>query len=282
MITSEIIKLVSNIPGPTVAIFAGTHGDELAGVYALEKLIPSLQPVKGTVYLAFANPPAISVNVRMIDKNMNRCFITGNQGNLYEDKRARELMKVLDKCDALLDLHMFYDKGKPFAICEDNAVLIAQLFDVDIISTNWNQIEPGAADGYMYEQGKIGICVECGPIPKPEAYTDFAIKTVYQFLQHFDMSPKVVQSSQIPKRHIIANKAVHKKSEQFQLLPDFQNFQKLEENQPIAVDGDIRYCAQKNECIIFPHYSARVDEEAYIIGVESSLGEDASFRVSTQ
>ena len=135
MITDEIVKLTSDIPGPTVALFAGSHGNERAGIYALEKLLPTLTPTKGTIYIAFTNPPAIAANERMITKNMNRCFIANNQGDSYEDKRARELMNVLDDCDALLDLHMFYDKGKPFAICEENALQVAKLFDVAIIST---------------------------------------------------------------------------------------------------------------------------------------------------
>lgn len=270
MITSKIIKRTSNKAGPTLAIFAGTHGNERAGVYALEKLLPTLQPTQGTLYLAFANPPAIAANVRMVTKNMNRCFLVGSQGSTYEDKRARELMRVLDKCDALLDLHMFYDSGEPFAICEDNALPIAQLFDVSIISTNWNQIEPGAADGYMYDQGKIGICVECGPIPEAEEYVDFAATTIFQFLQYFDMSPSEVQNSKSSKRHIVAKKAVHKKSSTFQLQPGLKNFQNLQEHQLIAVDESEQYYAQKNECIIFPHYGARVKEEAYILGEEKS------------
>lgn len=268
MITDKIMKISSDIAGPAVALFAGTHGNERAGVYALQRLLPTLRPSRGTIYIAFTNPSAIEANERMMTKNMNRCFIANNQGDTYEDKRARELMKVLDKCDALLDLHMFYDKGEPFAICEKNSLEVTKLFDVAIISTNWSRIEPGAADGYMFEQGKIGICVECGPIPEAENYVDFAEKTVYQFLQYFDMSPKKVANSALSKRYVIAKKVVYKKSNNFFLEPDFENFQKLEDDQLIAVDVQEQFRAQKNECIIFPHYRARVNEEAYIIGTE--------------
>jgi succinylglutamate desuccinylase len=268
MTTDEIVKLTSDIPGPTVALFAGTHGNERAGIYALEKLLPILTPTKGTIYIAFTNPPAIVANERMITKNMNRCFMANNQGDSYEDKRARELMNVLDDCDALLDLHMFYDKGKPFAICEENALQVAKLFDVAIISTNWNQIEPGAADGYMFEQGKIGVCVECGPIPEADNYVDFATKTIYQFLQYFDMSPKKVEYSVLPKRYIVAKKAVYKTRDNFTLEPGFETFQKLNNGQLIAADAQKQFHAHKDECIIFPHYRARVGEEVYIIGTE--------------
>src|SRR6185369_17926132 len=123
MISPEVIELSSGKPGPSLAILAGVHGNELAGVYALQELLPTLKPTRGKVYVAFANPPAIEANTRMLNKNLNRCFVADNHGTTPEDERARELMKMLDKCDALLDLHMFYDDdGVPFVICEDNAL----------------------------------------------------------------------------------------------------------------------------------------------------------------
>lgn len=268
-ITNDIVTITGPQPGPVVAIFAGVHGNERAGVYALQQLIPDLKITKGTVHFAFANPPAIEANVRMVTKNLNRCFYAGNDGTDAEDIRARELMQVLDSCDALLDLHMFYDKkNKPFVICEDNAVDIAQRFDVDIISTNWTEVEPGGTDGYMYQNGKIGICVECGPLELSEEYTDFAIQTVYQFLNFFDMTNKLVPVSVKKKRLVKAIRAVNKTSPSFVLTPGMYDFQKLTSGQVLATDGEDEFTAQSGECIIFPHYAARVGEEAYIIGQE--------------
>lgn len=270
VITSDIIAITGLAPGPTVAIFAGVHGNERAGVYALQQLLPTLTVTKGTLYIAFANPPAIEANVRMIAKNLNRCFYKGNTGTDPEDVRARELMTVLDKCDALLDLHMFYDqKDKPFVICEDNALDLAQKLDVDIISTNWTAVEPGGTDGYMYENGKIGVCVECGPLALSEEYTDFTIKTIYQFLSYFDMTDQDIVFSAKPKRLVRAKMAIHKTSESFVLSPGLRDFQKLTDGQLLASDGTKTFTAKANECIIFPHYNARVGEEAYIIGEES-------------
>ena len=73
--TKDIITITGAEPGPTVAIFAGVHGNERAGVYALEALIPRLTITRGTLYLVFANPAAIEANVRMVNKNLNRCFL---------------------------------------------------------------------------------------------------------------------------------------------------------------------------------------------------------------
>ncbi len=268
-ITSRIIEIDSCKPGPALAIFAGTHGNEMAGVYALQKLTPTLNPTCGKIYIAFVNPAAIQANSRMINKNLNRCFIIDNKGDFPEDKRAIELMAVLDKCDALLDLHMSYgDTGEPFVICEDNALNLASKFDVGIISTNWTKVEPGAADGYMFTQGKIGVCVECGPIDKSKEYTDFAVKTIFQFLEYFEVLPKKVGFSKMSKRLIVANKSIYKMSNKFKIKNGYKNFDRLKTGEIIAVDDGVEYMAKKGECIIFPHYNARVGEEACVIGEE--------------
>lgn len=267
MIPSKIIKIESSTPGPSVAIFVGVHGNETAGVFALNKILPELEISRGTLYIAYANPPAIEKNVRMLNKNLNRCFFKENLGTDPEDIRARELMKVLDKCDALLDIHMFYDDdGAPFVICEDNALELAVFFDVDTISTNWTVVEPGAADGYMYTNGKIGVCVECGPISKAFEYTSFAERAILQFLKYFAMSNKVVEFSLSKKIIIEAKFAVLKTPHNFELTKGFKNFDKLVAGQLIAKDSNKEFIARHGECIIFPHYEARIGEEAFIIG----------------
>lgn len=219
---------------------------------------------------AYANPPAIRDNVRMNEKNLNRCFVEGIKGNSYEDVRARELMNVLDECEALLDIHMFSDpEGEPFVICEENAFDIAKLFDVNIISTNWSETEPGGTDSYMYANGKIGICLECGPISKSQEYKDYAVRSIYQFLQYFKMIDFEVSVSAQPKRVIRAEHRVVKDSEQLLLSKGLHNFDRLKEGQIIAQDGEKTFYATEGECIIFPRYYANVGQELYISGYES-------------
>lgn len=266
-ISQDIIEINSPLKGPAVAIFVGVHGNETAGVLALQEITPTISIKRGTLFLVYANPPAIKANVRMINKNLNRCFYKENEGQDQEDIRARELMKILDQCDALLDIHMFYDEdGLPFIICEEASIEVAQIFDVDIISTNWTQVEPGGTDGYMHLNGKIGICLECGPISKADFYKDHAKQAIYQFLKYFELIEYPVAFSNQPKRLVQANEAIMKASESFQLAKGLHNFDLLEEGQIIATEGSKEFTAKANECIIFPHYKARVNEESYIIG----------------
>lgn len=267
-ITDEIIKIEGERPGPNVAIFAGVHGNERAGIYALQELIPTLRILKGSVYLAFANPPAIEANVRFVKKNLNRRFFHNNTGTGYEDTRARELMAVLDRCDALLDLHMFYSDGEPFAICETPSLPIAEQFDISVIATNFTNVEKGGSDGYMFLNNKVGICVECGPLNRAREQKDYAIKTVYQFLQYYGLIAPTVPPSTQKKKVLKATHSIKKKSENTTLEPGFYNFDNLEPGETIAQDGKTVHIAGDGERILFPHYSARVGEELYIIAKE--------------
>ena len=229
--------------------------------------MPQLAVTRGTLHVAFANIPAIKQNVRMVNKNMNRCFYSNNTGSEYEDSRARELMAVLNTCDALLDLHSFRDPaGLPFTICEESSLDLAKKLVPTIISTNWANMEPGATDGYMYALGKIGVCVECGPISQSDAYVPLATKVIGQFLTYYHMAVNPVELAGDTKEIIHAYKAVKRVSERFYLNPDFHNFQVLDAGQVIGYQDNEVYRAVAGDCIIFPRPNAAIGTEAFILG----------------
>ncbi len=242
----------------------------------MRELLPKLQPTRGTLYLAFANPPAIEKNVRLVNINLNRCFFKDNQDNTYENtyeyKRARELMAILDECEALLDLHAFNDKrGEPFIICEENALNIAAKLDPTIISTNWSEVEPGGSDGYMYKSGKIGVCLECGSISKSKQNQPLAVKTIKQFLKYFQMLDSDVEFSTNPKRTIKASYSVIRTSKDYHLKPGMTNFHELKTGEVYGSQDGKNFIAQEGECIIFPRLDPKINAEAFVIGREGMI-----------
>ena len=265
-----VVKVESGQPGPTVALFGGVHGNETVGVIAIQHLMEELELERGTAYLALANPAAVAVGERELSKNLNRCFITGNDGQTPEDVRARELMRLLDKCDALLDIHSYRDPaGDPFAICEPNALEIARQFDIPLISTNWTTTEPGATDGYMYEQGKIGICLESGPTVFVQETLPVALDAAHKFLAHFGMiSLAGAIETRTDQRIIEARQAFVRTSEEYSLDENLKSFQKLSEGQIYGSHAGENFVAGKDECIIFPRPTAEIGTEAFVIGVE--------------
>lgn len=256
-------------PGKTVAVFAGVHGNEKAGVLALQELLPSFEIDAGIVHFVFANPEAIQKNTRYIQHNLNRLFTRSVSGQSLEHKRAEELMDLLDSCDALLDLHESNsEKTTPFIICEGEALAYAKYFDFPIVSSGWNALEPGGADGYMFEQGKVGITLECGSVTNHTSNVVLAKKSVETFLKLFSL---IKYSGALPlfsQKHVIVNFVAKKMTDQFSFVKSFNDFDLLPIGEKFATDGTKEYFAKKGQYIIFPRDNKKIGEEAFLLASE--------------
>ena len=263
----DIIKKVGRKKGKTLAVFAGVHGDEEPGIEALKEVVLESEIEKGEVYFVFANPRAIEKGVRYIDKNLNRCFLKNNKAFCYEEKRAQELKQILDKSDALLDLHASNNPcSTPFIICEQNSYPLARIFDFKIISSGWDAIEPGATDGYMLQQGKPGLCLECGPKWYSDENKELAKKSIYQFFSYFGAIQTRVAFSQTKKKFIHVYHAVIKNDPGFRFVKEFHDFEILPPGKIFAYDSYREYKAGNNDCIIFPSPEAEIGDEVFILG----------------
>ena len=271
-ITDEIIKLTGSEPGPAVMVIAGTHGEERAGILALQELMPTLRIKSGTLYMAFANPEADRLGVRFTGKNMNRCFYEGNTGTDYEDIRARELMAIFDRCDALLDLHSFGDEeGEPFAICEDISVKVALNLAPNIIITNWTTAQPKGTDSYMWFKGKVGIGVECGSNAKADKYKLFAIRVIKQFLASYNMLDYTGPASAKSKRIFAIRMGVQRTDERYQLDPRLKHLQRLRAGQVIGSQGAETYVTQHGDHIVFPRTDPIIGSQAFLLAQRTKL-----------
>ena len=264
---NQIVKLTGKNPGPTLAILGGVHGNEKAGVLTIEWARENLQINSGTVYLVVANAEAVASSVRQINKNMNRCFLAGNAGTAYEDGRARELMQLLDGCDALLDLHASSsDKSTPFIICEPPSFAIAKLFGVPLISTGWDAIEPGATDGYMFRQNKVGICVECYGKAELETGVALAKECILRFLAYFGVIDYDYQPPSQEPRLFCAQAAIKKQTDDFSFARTFVDFETLVPGELIATDGGQKYFAQPGDVLLFPDAKCKIGDEVFVLG----------------
>ena len=107
---NEVVKIVSENPGPTVYIVGGIHGDELAGWNTANRLKDTLKIKAGTVYiLSPANLSGAAAETRFVtgSGDLNRAF----PGDINSDDAAHRIAYVIfneikDKMpDLLLDLH---------------------------------------------------------------------------------------------------------------------------------------------------------------------------------
>ncbi|MBO0737296.1 MAG: succinylglutamate desuccinylase/aspartoacylase family protein [Alphaproteobacteria bacterium] len=106
----------SGAAGPHVLVTALTHGNEICGAIALDRLFRAgLRPRQGKLTLAFDNvaayrsfDPRVPAASRYVDEDFNRLWspaALGGPRQSTELTRARLLRPIVDAADFLLDIH---------------------------------------------------------------------------------------------------------------------------------------------------------------------------------
>ena len=111
-----VTTFAASEPGPHVAVFGLTHGNEICGAIAIDKLFrANIRPRRGKLTLAFNNvgaflefDPRYPIASRYVDEDFNRLWspvTLGGTRNSAELQRARTIRPIVDAADYLLDLH---------------------------------------------------------------------------------------------------------------------------------------------------------------------------------
>ena len=265
----EIITITGQELGPTSIILAGVHGNEVCGIHALEKIIPTLSLDRGTVLFGYGSPRAIAAKTRFMDVNLNRLFkddqlLTVSQKESYEYHRAQFLKPYLDQAEALLDVHASNTPDSmPFAICEENAGAIVSCLPFDLNVAGFDALEPGSTIYYMNRSGKIGICVECGYVADPQSLAK-AEETIFNFLMARGHIAGNVQN--YTQKHIQMHTIYHTKTDHFVLSKLFDDFEPVTKGQVVGVDGNETVKADEDGVILFARNREKVGDEAFLLG----------------
>ena len=168
-------------PFDTVYLVGGTHGNERTGVTLVRHWRQNPAEVQRqtfTTELLLGNPEAIQKNIRFIDRDLNRSFLSqyidGKTAETHESARAREIVATLQSGHAgkrtfAIDLHTTTAHMGITLITNTDPVNLAIAADVQkrlpgariycfADSDRINSCLRAAADG--------GIGVEIGPIPQ--------------------------------------------------------------------------------------------------------------------
>jgi predicted deacylase len=109
-------------PGPRLIVLGAVHGNEIAGMRAIERVLAEIdsgavQIVRGVVtFVPITNPLAYQNGRRIGDRNLNRNLRPNLEPNDNEDRIANVLCPLLSQHDVLLDLHSFQAPGEAFAM----------------------------------------------------------------------------------------------------------------------------------------------------------------------
>ena len=118
--------------GPHVVLTCLIHGNELAGAVVLAELLATgLRPRRGRLTIGFANlaafdrfDPGQATASRFVDEDLNRLWdvavLDGPRGG-SELARARQMRRIVDSADILLDLHSMLWPSEPLLLCGPTA-----------------------------------------------------------------------------------------------------------------------------------------------------------------
>ncbi len=172
-----------DVPGPTFLAQGGIHGNEPAGVAALQRVLESITArklgVAGRIIACRGNLLALSRSQRYVERDLNRQWLPDSVERLAdrdpnddraEDKEQRELLALYEQSwrarrgpMVFLDLHTSSAPGAPFSCMADTLPnrRIADSLPIPMI-LGLEECIDGAVMEWFNQRGQIGIAVEGG------------------------------------------------------------------------------------------------------------------------
>jgi predicted deacylase len=270
--TPFVHRLESGKPGPKVLVVALTHGNEICGAIALDRLLKmGVKPARGTLTLAFANIAAFSrfdprnpFSSRFVDEDFNRVWnpetLSGPRDSV-ELRRARELRPFVEEADYLLDIHSMLESSPPVMICGPLDKGIRFAFDVGIPEHVVS--DTGHANGTrMRDFGGFGdpanarnaLLIECG-----QHWEHNAARVAWQCLWRFLKAVDVIDADSAAReiepagkqKLIRVTEAVIANSPAFRFAKSFSGLEVVpREGDVIAWDGDRAVRAPYDNCVL--------------------------------
>ncbi|MEZ4415550.1 MAG: succinylglutamate desuccinylase/aspartoacylase family protein [Gemmatimonadota bacterium] len=285
-------------PGPSLVAVGGLHGNEPAGVLALQRVVATLvgrqDRLRGELVAIAGNRRALRVGRRFLVRDLNRAWgskrvemlrTTSSALEGGEDQEQSELLKELDEAfhDArgpvfVVDLHTTSGEGAPFSTACDTLRnrAFALTLPIPLVLGLEERVE-GTLMDWVDGLGHTVMVVETGqnqdPLAVERAEGAIWLALVAAGLLDAADAPEAEaakarledERGEIPRvlefryRHPVAP------SDQFTMLPGFRSFQPVDRGQVLAHDvgGEVRSPATAR--ILMPLYQAQGDDGFFIV-----------------
>ncbi len=286
-------------PGPTLIAVGGIHGNETAGVLALQRVVEGLETrpdlLSGQLLALVGNRGALARERRFLGRDLNRMWTPERMAALHgrgpvgglEPERAeqRELLRILDGALAdarghvlFMDLHTTSGPGRPFTTLTDAALSreLASTIPVPLVLGLGAMLE-GTLAGYLTHRGIPSVVFEGGRLGTPEsvAFSEAALWVTLAGIGMLrqDAVPEVRRgwtllrqaSGGLPRyfemryRHSITPK------DEFRMLPGFENFQAVAEGTVVGGDrtGPVR--VPEDGHLLLPLYQSQGEDGFFLV-----------------
>lgn len=279
--------------GPTVVVFGGIHGNEDAGVKALETICDHIQKnkiqLKGNFYAIKGNLKALAQDERFIDLDLNRLWteelvdaITNSKlAEFSESQELIDLRKILihifknhEGPFYFLDIHTTSSFSVPFITISDslNNRRFASKFRISTVLGIEEFLE-GPLLTYLNEYGHVSLGFEAGQHDEESSVVnsiDFVWKSLrlakcitrkeYKSFKHRELI-----KYPISKFFHIVFKYTIQDNENFVMNKGYSNFKKIKKGTQLAFSNGISIESPRNGLIFMPLYQKQGNDGFFVI-----------------
>ncbi len=283
-------------PGPTLLVMAGVHGNEPAGVLAVQRVFGHLQerelPIDGRIVAFAGNLGALAVGQRFLARDLNRGWGEAAIAALQqrpvaqcspEDHEQQELLarfeQVLRTASGpvlFVDLHTSSADGAPFLCLADTIDnrRLGLATGVPIILGIEETID-GAALEWFAQRGVAALAAEGGRHQHPDTVGNheamlwiLLVRLGLLRADAIDLAPHRAHLQQttagVPKIVEIVHRHAITAADQFRMAPGFVNFAAAKKGTLLAHDvrGEVR--APYDCRVLLPLYQALGDDGYFL------------------
>jgi len=286
-----------------IILSSGVHGNETAPVEICDQLVQDILlqrivPVHRVMFI-FGNLPAMDIEKRFVQENLNRLFKQGLIAQHPEEHRAVELMNCVDEFYALANgdqqdsntVKIHYDlhtairdsKNEKFVVYpylygrEHNKEQLQFLSDCDVNTVLLSQGPTTTFSHYSSKNHNAhGFTVELGKV-KPFGQNDM---TRFEKARHMlvkllcQLEPALTPYDECPLEIFKVAQEVMKTKEDFKLhfADDVANFTEFAQGELIASESGVEFRAiHPNEAIVFPNANVEIGQRALLTVVPCAI-----------
>lgn len=280
----DVLLFDSQKPGPTLLVFGAIHGNEKCGTHAIGRAVMEMRSgifklnAGKLILVPICNPEAYRRDARYVEANLNRVIKHWPKPLRYEHNLANELVKLIDQCDVLLDLHSYSSGKRPFLFLDNDGQAqkdFASALNIPYWVTGWNDMyanQPHLLQGdtttYAFSKNKMALLIECGLHEDPQAAIT-GYKALRGALAYYKMAEPFENARGEPPT-VTRMAAMLVKEKEGKFLKDWQHLDPVSKGMPILRydDGGI-YTSPVDGVILLPGKKTKLGEEWVYFGVES-------------
>ncbi|MFQ5629587.1 MAG: succinylglutamate desuccinylase/aspartoacylase family protein [bacterium] len=288
----------NHLPGPIFVCIGGMHGNEPAGVIALQRVLAKLKAerpsIRGKFIALRGNLQGLSTKQRYIDKDLNRMWLpermkalengSATTSTTVEENEQIELYhkvhEILDTAQdriVVLDLHTTSSASKPFAIFGDTIRNrnFAEYLRTPLI-LGLEEAIAGTLIEHITNLGHIAIAFEAGQHDAEEA-VDIHEAAVWLALEAAGNISRndirfyrsyvdriTADANGLPGVLEITYRHAIRPDDTFQMEPGYVNFQRVRGGQLLARDKNGGVWSPKNYHIFMPLYQGLGDDGFFL------------------